>query len=406
MRVAAPLVVALSLAACTATPATITGTVPSTTVPIPTTTTTAVTNQELCDRLKIASFDLQQGVADSLPELDQTTTVDEEANSRAMLTAIIAYYDTLGDVAATATDEVGADLTTMAGSVGDLRSAIESGDPVADALSDPSAMQDPEAAAAAERLVTWGKENCQATFAFAVEGVILQSAMAAVMQAFGSTITDLGQTLADAFSQGLSGAVSTSGLTYGDDPALDALWDQCESGSGEACEDLWFQGTGVYEFFGQTCGRRIAIRSASGVDCNGKLGEGGPVTYGDDFFLDGIWDGCKEGDDSMCDQLYGSSPLGSDYEAFGSTCGDRLTEPSTRPCVFITSGGAFEYGDDADLDALWDACSTGDGASCNNLFFEAPVDSEYEAFGDVCGSLLNAGKDCDLITEWLGGPVG
>ncbi len=47
--------------------------------------------------------------------------------------------------------------------------------------------------------------------------------------------------------------------TYGSDPALDALWDACENGSGIACDDLYFQSPvgSDYEDFGNTCGRRF-----------------------------------------------------------------------------------------------------------------------------------------------------
>ena len=48
--------------------------------------------------------------------------------------------------------------------------------------------------------------------------------------------------------------------TRGDDPMLDRLWDQCELGDFEACDDLWYlapPGSG-YEEFGDTCGQRNA----------------------------------------------------------------------------------------------------------------------------------------------------
>lgn len=51
----------------------------------------------------------------------------------------------------------------------------------------------------------------------------------------------------------------TGSDTYGDDPALDALWDECEAGDGEACDDLWrLSPVGSrYEEFGDTCGDRV-----------------------------------------------------------------------------------------------------------------------------------------------------
>lgn len=45
---------------------------------------------------------------------------------------------------------------------------------------------------------------------------------------------------------------------YGDDPALDALWDQCAAGDGAACDDLYLESPfgSAYEEFGDTCGHR------------------------------------------------------------------------------------------------------------------------------------------------------
>ena len=44
----------------------------------------------------------------------------------------------------------------------------------------------------------------------------------------------------------------------GDSPELDALWDACAAGFGQACDDLFARATmgSEYEDFGATCGRR------------------------------------------------------------------------------------------------------------------------------------------------------
>ncbi|MCA5892865.1 DUF4190 domain-containing protein [Isoptericola sp. NEAU-Y5] len=39
-----------------------------------------------------------------------------------------------------------------------------------------------------------------------------------------------------------------------------------------------------------------------------------------------------------------------------------------------------QYGDDPQLDALYDACAEGDAASCTELYWDAPYGSEYEDF--------------------------
>jgi hypothetical protein len=44
-----------------------------------------------------------------------------------------------------------------------------------------------------------------------------------------------------------------------------------------------------------------------------------------------------------------------------------------------------DLGDDAQLDSLADDCFDGDFSACDQLFFDSPVDSDYEAYGDSCG---------------------
>ncbi|MEE6271867.1 hypothetical protein V2J56_00725 [Georgenia sp. MJ206] len=64
------------------------------------------------------------------------------------------------------------------------------------------------------------------------------------------------------------------------------------------------------------------------------LGSLGPQGYGDDAELDRLWDACEQGDGVACDDLYRDSPLGSEYEEFGDTCGYRY-EPSTVWCESV-----------------------------------------------------------------------
>ncbi len=49
----------------------------------------------------------------------------------------------------------------------------------------------------------------------------------------------------------------------------------------------------------------------------------GPDTLGDDPALDRLWRSCEEGSGVACDQLFADSPVGSDYEQFGVSCGRR-----------------------------------------------------------------------------------
>jgi S1-C subfamily serine protease len=117
---------------------------------------------------------------------------------------------------------------------------------------------------------------------------------------------------------------------YGSDPGLDALWDACEGGEMQACDDLFrYSPVGsAYEAYGDSCGERNepagwCVDIHGGAPASADLPDG----YGDDPVLDGLWDACAGGDWAGCDQLFADSPLGSAYERFGDSCGER-NEPA------------------------------------------------------------------------------
>ena len=49
------------------------------------------------------------------------------------------------------------------------------------------------------------------------------------------------------------------------------------------------------------------------------------------------------------------------------------------------------YGDNATLDALWDACTAENWQACDDLYMQSDVGSGYEAYGDTCGNKYTAG---------------
>lgn len=58
------------------------------------------------------------------------------------------------------------------------------------------------------------------------------------------------------------------------------------------------------------------------------------------------------------------------------------------------------YGDDPQLDQLWDRCADGDGAACDDLYRDSPVGSEYEEFGDSCGHRVPPGRTyCEGVID-------
>lgn len=109
---------------------------------------------------------------------------------------------------------------------------------------------------------------------------------------------------------------------YGFDPALDTLWDECESGQFGSCDELYFvsrEGS-EYEEFGATCGGRS---DAPGLCETIGGSEDAGARPGDDPELDLLWNECADGNFQACDDLFLASEAGSEYENFGVTCGDR-----------------------------------------------------------------------------------
>ncbi len=138
--------------------------------------------------------------------------------------------------------------------------------------------------------------------------------------------------------------------TYGSDTSLDPLWDRCEGGDWQACDDLYWDAPlgSSYETYGDTCGNRQPANT--NINCVDAFGggtdvdpgtevdpdtssSGGAFTYGDDAYLDGLWDACAGGDLQACDDLYFESDFGTEYETFGDTCGGRQEEGTGDYCA-------------------------------------------------------------------------
>ena len=85
--------------------------------------------------------------------------------------------------------------------------------------------------------------------------------------------------------------------------------------------------------------------------------------------------------------------------ATGTACGGgQPTAPDTAPSKTRATGEseAYTYGDDLELDRLWDACDSGEAWACDELFASAPSGSDYEDFGYTCGRRTEGGDDCAL----------
>lgn len=120
---------------------------------------------------------------------------------------------------------------------------------------------------------------------------------------------------------------------------------------------------------------------------------------GADAELDALWVSCDGGSAQACDDLYWQSPGGSDYESFGFSCGGRTIDVCSTVLGDDSGGvdvledgevpgpaaGSPPPGTDAELDALWISCDGGSAEACDDLYFESPLGSDYEAFGFSCG---------------------
>jgi hypothetical protein len=92
------------------------------------------------------------------------------------------------------------------------------------------------------------------------------------------------------------------------------------------------------------CENAVAMLGAEELPTPQAL-RSGPFNIGDDAELDRLWVECDRGDGSGCDELWEESPVGSVYEWFGVTCGNR---PEILNCTEELGDGSEELGDDPD----------------------------------------------------------
>jgi len=144
-------------------------------------------------------------------------------------------------------------------------------------------------------------------------------------------------------SGGLFGSDASS---YGDDPELDALWDACEAGDDVACDDLYWESPlgSEYESFAQENGGGSGgLFGSDPSEFRSDCASGDVFACVDLFLaasdaddeqlaLDGLRDECAGDDMFACDLLYLYSPIGSDDEEFGATCGGRTDGSTANSC--------------------------------------------------------------------------
>lgn len=68
-----------------------------------------------------------------------------------------------------------------------------------------------------------------------------------------------------------------------------------------------------------------------------------------------------------------------------------VTQPTDPPFFFDEEEefpGGFTFGDNQALDQLWLNCEQGDWASCDELYLQSEIGSDYEWFGATCGAIF------------------
>lgn len=148
---------------------------------------------------------------------------------------------------------------------------------------------------------------------------------------------------------------------------------------------------------------------------DGGSSDGSTDGYGSDPDLDDLWDDCEDGDFEACDELWATSPFGSEYEEFGSTCGG-ITSEQFGDCS-ATDGGedaggsggfsdsGFGSGDFEEILADTYESSLGlprEKAECLAARLSQEIEDgaldESEAFGNVMSFL----SDCDISMSEIG----
>jgi hypothetical protein len=87
---------------------------------------------------------------------------------------------------------------------------------------------------------------------------------------------------------------------------------------------------------------------------------------------------------SVTDEELGDGPLPAGAAAVVSECMFASLGLDSEP---VDPASLSEEGvGDPTLDALYEACEGGDGQACDDLYFQSPIGSRYENFGDTCGN--------------------
>ena len=126
----------------------------------------------------------------------------------------------------------------------------------------------------------------------------------------------------------------------------------------------------------------------------------GPQSYGDDPDLDALYEGCDQGDEQACDLLFYLTTDGSEYRNLAVDCAGRGDGLSYCVPGMEVDDEGRITVDSIGLTTLESACLDGVMIACDLLFLSAPLGSDFERVGFTCGDRIAVGAVPDCRSRF------
>lgn len=194
-------------------------------------------------------------------------------------------------------------------------------------------------------------------------------------------------TLPDDWAPDFDGWSSAGPQDYGDDAALDSLYDACSAGDMAACDDLWWASSigSAYESFAMSCGTSGFGPSFGTCELEADWAAEDARQEADEkreqdaaaSQISALLAACKQGDMPACDGLQAEAAYGSSEYDAAETCGGHYPD-GWGSCVDRKAGAAT-------LQGLVTSCQGGDMQACDDLGWEADYGSAEYDVAETCG---------------------
>ena len=117
----------------------------------------------------------------------------------------------------------------------------------------------------------------------------------------------------------------------------------------------------------------------------------GPQAYGDDADLDSLYDACDGGDDRACDLLFVNASQESEYWLLAIDCAGRGETDGFCTEGIVAASDGFADASSPGLEVLTVDCEAGDMIACDTLFGIAQIGTTAENTGYTCGGKIAVG---------------